>query len=363
MSVGEKIRTHRKIAALTQTELAELLGVSVQAVSKWETGAGMPDIGQIVPLAKILNVSTDRLLENDDSDEFASIRRQIRVRSDFWSGEEAEKAYELVEPFFLKDPGNTEAALYCLQSITGILAENHEPANEKMKQEAERCISSVMRGETDADRLCRAYYLSARFYNLMGEKSKADAMIEKLPFVFGDRKYWAAETALAEGDRESAAQKCRESLIMKGQFLLKGIAMIGRIREEEAGDTVENVHTETLLLQKAVLDALLSQGDVWPLSNRRLQISCQLMREAMAAGKSTEAAEALKDLLDNADRFLNRRADGWLFSPADEESKPWQNQTRAVKKLVGEVLAETAELRKSEPAFAMLAVRAEELLK
>ena len=59
---GQRLKTIRKDAQLTQAELAEKLMVSVQAISKWECDNAMPDISQIVPLAAILGVTTDCLL-------------------------------------------------------------------------------------------------------------------------------------------------------------------------------------------------------------------------------------------------------------------------------------------------------------
>ena len=49
-----------------QSDLAELVGVSTQAISKWETNVGMPDISQIVPLSRALGTSTDELLGNQN---------------------------------------------------------------------------------------------------------------------------------------------------------------------------------------------------------------------------------------------------------------------------------------------------------
>ena len=46
---------------MTQEKLAEYLHVSFQAVSKWETGAATPDLSLIVPLARLLDVTTDEL--------------------------------------------------------------------------------------------------------------------------------------------------------------------------------------------------------------------------------------------------------------------------------------------------------------
>ena len=61
MSIGQNIKKYRKEKGLTQRELADRIGVSVQAVSKWETDTGAPDISQVVPLASALDISTDAL--------------------------------------------------------------------------------------------------------------------------------------------------------------------------------------------------------------------------------------------------------------------------------------------------------------
>ena len=61
MSLGNNIKKYRRDLGMTQEELAGILCITSQAVSKWESGAGMPDVTQIVPLAKALNVSTDAL--------------------------------------------------------------------------------------------------------------------------------------------------------------------------------------------------------------------------------------------------------------------------------------------------------------
>ncbi|MBO4769312.1 MAG: helix-turn-helix transcriptional regulator [Clostridia bacterium] len=62
MNIGEKIKELRIKSGLTQNKLAELLCISYQAVSKWETGTANPDLGMIAPLTKIFNISADELL-------------------------------------------------------------------------------------------------------------------------------------------------------------------------------------------------------------------------------------------------------------------------------------------------------------
>lgn len=66
MKLSEKIFYCRKKAGLSQEALAEELGVSRQAVSKWETGDAVPEIGKLLSLAKIFDVTTDWLLSEEE---------------------------------------------------------------------------------------------------------------------------------------------------------------------------------------------------------------------------------------------------------------------------------------------------------
>ena len=59
---GATIKQLRELKTLTQAELAEILGVTSKAVSKWETGKGLPDITLIQPLAGALGVSVTELM-------------------------------------------------------------------------------------------------------------------------------------------------------------------------------------------------------------------------------------------------------------------------------------------------------------
>ncbi len=63
---GETIKKLRKQKNMTQLELAEILGVSDKAVSKWETGKGLPDISLIEPISKALNISIIELLSGEN---------------------------------------------------------------------------------------------------------------------------------------------------------------------------------------------------------------------------------------------------------------------------------------------------------
>ena len=63
LKLGEKIRALRKERSISQEVLAQYLGVSFQAVSKWENGAALPDVATIPAIALFFGVSTDQLFD------------------------------------------------------------------------------------------------------------------------------------------------------------------------------------------------------------------------------------------------------------------------------------------------------------
>ena len=74
-SIGQTIKELRKKKGITQEQLAELILVTPQAISKWERDVGYPDITQIVPLADAFGVSTDILLNHEDGKQNADIEK------------------------------------------------------------------------------------------------------------------------------------------------------------------------------------------------------------------------------------------------------------------------------------------------
>lgn len=68
IKIGAKIKALRKRNDITQERLAEVLGVTSQAISKWESESGYPDIEYITPIANFFNVTTDYLFDHDTAE-------------------------------------------------------------------------------------------------------------------------------------------------------------------------------------------------------------------------------------------------------------------------------------------------------
>ena len=155
MSVGQIIKFYRKEKGFTQSELAEIIGVSIQAVSKWENDVGMPDISQIVPLARALHIFTDTILEfNNDAEleDIISMRETIGHHPVDFSFEEAERIYKLAHPFFEKHPTNSEVAFWCLESLSVLLPQIKNSDNRyELLKECIRYENFIFRYETNAE--------------------------------------------------------------------------------------------------------------------------------------------------------------------------------------------------------------------
>lgn len=62
--IGDKIKMLRRKRKLTQSQLANELNVTAQAVSKWEKGLSYPDIETIIKISELFDVTTDYLLKD-----------------------------------------------------------------------------------------------------------------------------------------------------------------------------------------------------------------------------------------------------------------------------------------------------------
>ena len=93
LKIGQYIQHLRKIAGMTQKELAEKLNISFQAVSKWENGDSLPDTGLLPQLCDVLGTTADKLLNGGS---VAVVDRRLMPLSDVVTGfEYIEKIGEL----------------------------------------------------------------------------------------------------------------------------------------------------------------------------------------------------------------------------------------------------------------------------
>lgn len=90
---GEKLRNHRKRLGMTQEEVAEKVGVSPQAISKWESGDCLPDCFNLKAISDVYNISADVLLETESDGDIDTVARKIeQLATEFiWASEKCDR--------------------------------------------------------------------------------------------------------------------------------------------------------------------------------------------------------------------------------------------------------------------------------
>ena len=78
MTLGERIASHRRALGISQEELGARLGVSRQAVSKWETSTAVPDMENLLALSREFGVSVAELTETPEEGPAVMARQKRR---------------------------------------------------------------------------------------------------------------------------------------------------------------------------------------------------------------------------------------------------------------------------------------------
>ncbi len=99
LAIGRRIASLRRGKNITQTGLADMLGISFQAVSNWERGVSMPDISKLAELSNIFSVSIDEILGNSS---VSDITEKV-INNEEITLKEAESIKEIIPPELLKE--------------------------------------------------------------------------------------------------------------------------------------------------------------------------------------------------------------------------------------------------------------------
>lgn len=178
MSIGKNIYTLRKEKQITQAQLAEKLGVSDQAVSKWENDLCAPDVSMFPILAEYFGVSIDRLFGYHISSYQDEINAIIQASEDSM---DTYKEIEILSEGLKKFPSSPELKIELSFSLSMI---NRISKDEKEKAEAVskaiRLCTEVVNRCGDAKQVDRALNMLNRIYSESGEYGKAMAAIDKM---------------------------------------------------------------------------------------------------------------------------------------------------------------------------------------
>ena len=127
IDIGARIKTLRLSCSMTQEQLAQKLGVSAQAVSKWESGTNMPDIQMLPDLSVIFGVTIDDLFAMTDECRLERIENMLfNVR--FLTGEEFQQNEQYLKKLQGREDYHAQATLLLAELYNKRANEYHELA-------------------------------------------------------------------------------------------------------------------------------------------------------------------------------------------------------------------------------------------
>lgn len=215
LSIGSVIYNLRKSKGITQERLANAIGVSTGAVSKWENGNTYPDITLLSPIARFLGTTVDSLLEFESSlskDEIINIYKKCCDKFISYSFEEAMDYYkEYVKQY----PNN----LHLKFRLGGMLQQYmvYSGNEENMKMMINESIGLIKDCTESEDLEIRegSLALISSLYMMIDEHDKAIESIEKIQKQILDPKMMLSSIYYIMGDIEKSKKIDQESLYCK----------------------------------------------------------------------------------------------------------------------------------------------------
>ena len=278
LSFGQRLKMLRCEADLSQSELADAIGASVQSVSRWECDSNMPDISLLLPLSAVLGVTADCLLgagtnEKEDLEELKKTIFDMKIgkKSDDENGL-FYNIYQTQKEFLKKYPMNYAVKLECAdylyrnlywRTASGRLSVSDEEFT-ALWNEGLKLIQSVKKQDTDPSRQSFARHILINYYSMIEDWDRAEEAANELPDHLFTKIDALCTVACNKKDfkraEELAVHRAR-SETLNSVFALKlrarRISIFGNARKAEAIAAWDDA-------LKAAIEFKRLFGDTWP---------------------------------------------------------------------------------------------------
>lgn len=206
--ISEKLKFHRHQKGLTQEEVAAHLGVSYQAISKWERNEGYPEITMLPALANYFGITVDELIgmnEIASESQYQEINR-IWTENNQRGTTENNNVLHRQNVVLMRDalksyPNDALLLIQLATSLEKLGGTNAE--KEANLKESILLQEQILRGEDSAVRSATLYNICFA-YEKIGEHDKALATAEKLPNLYKARENAFVLLTTGEERREAA---------------------------------------------------------------------------------------------------------------------------------------------------------------
>lgn len=336
LTISENIRRMRTESGLTQEQLAENVGVSAQAVSRWENGSSYPDITLLPVLANYFGISTDTLLGADTAKKQEEVNKILEHIKEFHRNGQAEESISYIRNKLREFPDSADITYqlaYSLNKKINTLSDNKE-VTDLTNEVIDLCKRAIKLdgGRSWITHACRQK-LCFSFVRL-GKAEKAREIAESMPTWWLSREYMILYTM---GPDEAAEQQQHNLLSLMDMMLLHFHKIARDMQSDEQSIEV---------LDKAIsLADMVTGGDHKFYDERVFKCLLWKARYYCRMGNPDSAFEVLEKALFHADRYENRPARSkynafWLYRIEDIRANALKDQPETLHQHLLRQLAE-----------------------
>lgn len=291
--LGENIRRLRMNISLTQEQLAEAVGVSPQAVSRWETAVSYPDITLLPVLANIFNVSTDTLLGVDIAQKQQEIEKALEYNSTLHREGKHHESEAFIREKLKLYPDSADLTYQLAYALDKYIADGEQ--QKAIDDEIEALCRRSIQLDSGTWITHAARQMLCLLYSRQGQQEKAIEIADSMP------TWWVSREFLMQyvEPPEKAASQRQYNLVALMDMMILHLKKIARDMDSDE-KSIE-------VLDKAVALGQLIAGEDMKFHHERI-CKCHLWRARYFTrmGESDSAFGALEQALHHAVEFESR---------------------------------------------------------
>jgi transcriptional regulator with XRE-family HTH domain len=241
LTIGETIRELRKKKGVTQEQLAEVLDISVPAISKWESGQTNPELSMLPILARYFEVTLDFLFgfsSKLEPEEVQAICDEISLKFATLSFEQAQaELFECLRQYPTHYP-----LMYQLASIA--IFQMSRANSEEESNNFVRKILDVFEQCKNSDDIAikqGAYFQMVNMHIALDEFDKAQVILDQIPLQVADPQFLQSILHLRRGEHEQTVKIMKESLFQSVSNLFANITMMISAYQEMSPENTEDI--------------------------------------------------------------------------------------------------------------------------
>ena len=243
MKIGEKVKELRKGKNISQESLAKVLGVTFQAVSKWETNVTAPDVSLIPSIASFFGVSIDELFDYNTFENEQKIDRICREAARYRLDDPV-RAEAILREGLKQFPSN-ETILTVLVYVLWFIPDRDDDLIETCKLLIDCATIEGVR--------CDTLRILATAYHRLGKFDQIDSVLAQIPEFYFTKKECVAR--LTEG--KTSLDAAHFQMNLSGSSLVEMLQIMAK-RYTELGDKARA--EQCLRISNGVLNVFRNEG-------------------------------------------------------------------------------------------------------